>query len=439
MIWGELTQVKDKIQLTPSNEQTATLSTKRLLVISGLNVWSMGEKQGAQSLYETLKGYARWGWDVHFLTAAPGQEGLLDKTITVHRFWSPGITNSGSTGIFPRVISILIGNFLPFIFLGIFKGLRLARQTNFDLYYGYTMHGVPVASILGRSKKKPVVTRFQGTKTYPQMHSLWGRIRVRNHLIAMKMPTDLLIMANDGTRGDEVARMLGIPQDKFCFWVNGLVLPKNLTNFDPADFKSSLGIQSTTRLVLSASRLVHWKRVDRLIQAIPGIVSRARDVLFVILGDGPERTRLEAMAKELGVEDVVHFEGAVRQERVVEYMKACDVFVSLYDLSNVGNPLLEAMACGCCVVTLNVGDTAEFIRDHENGILLELSDLANFPGVLVELLDSEDLRQSLGTGAATFAKNNFWSWDKRMDTEVSLVESIMADHTRGLKQEEAIG
>jgi len=399
--------------------------SKRILVISALNVWSMGNKRGAQSLYQTLWGYAKRGWEVHFLTAAPGPAGLLEKNIIVHRFSSPGLTNANSRSLLDKGFSILIGNFLPFILLGVHLGLRLERRFRFDLFYGYTMHGVPVASILGRLLKRPVITRFQGTKTYPHMATVLGRIRVRNHLLAMKMPTDLMIMANDGTRGDEVARMLHIPEEKFRFWINGLSVYEDLEVVYPVHFKAENGIPEHTRIILSVSRLVHWKRVDRLIQAICEVVSQTSDVLFIVLGDGPERPHLEALVDELGVGAFVRFEGAVPHKKVMQFMEVCDVFVSLYDLSNVGNPLLEAMSCGCCVVTLNTGDTGDFVRNGETGMLLEVEDLGRLPNVLNELLSSSELCSRLGQNAASYARQHFWTWDQRMDAEVSLAETLL--------------
>ena len=76
------------------------------------------------------------------------------------------------------------------------------------------------------------------------------------------------------------------------------------------------------------------------------------------------------LARELGVADAVRFEGAVPQADVLRYLWAADAFLSSNDLSNVGNPLLEAMACGKPIVTIDNGATGDLIRDGETGILL---------------------------------------------------------------------
>jgi len=78
----------------------------------------------------------------------------------------------------------------------------------------------------------------------------------------------------------------------------------------------------------------------------------------------------QRMLIENALSDAVRFEGAVPQEEVRRYLWAADVFLSLNELSNVGNPLLEAMACGKAIVTLDAGDTNELIHDAETGVLL---------------------------------------------------------------------
>ncbi len=118
---------------------------------------------------------------------------------------------------------------------------------------------------------------------------------------------------------------------------------------------------------MTACVLLPWKRVDRAVRALPHVRRELPEALLIILGDGEETANLERLARELGVADAVRFEGAVPQEDVRRYLWAADVFLSLNDLSNVGNPLLEAMACAKPIVTLDNGATGELIRDGETG------------------------------------------------------------------------
>ena len=80
---------------------------------------------------------------------------------------------------------------------------------------------------------------------------------------------------------------------------------------------------------------------------------------------------MEALARDLDVSENVRFAGAVPQQDVVSYMHAADAFLAVADLSNVGNPLLEAMACGMCIVAVDAGDTRDLIEDGLRGRLVE--------------------------------------------------------------------
>jgi glycosyltransferase involved in cell wall biosynthesis len=177
--------------------------------------------------------------------------------------------------------------------------------------------------------------------------------------------------------------------------------------------------------------------VDRAIRALPRIRSWTPSAVLLVVGDGEEHGRLQALAQELRVADAVRFEGAVPHTDVMRYMHAADVFLAVADLSNVGNPLLEAMACGMCIVAVDAGDTRDLIADGRTGRLV---DSANRSGIarpleerladlLVSLAADEAQRARLANGAATYASDNFWTWDQRMSAEVEAVETVAARPT----------
>jgi len=96
----------------------------------------------------------------------------------------------------------------------------------------------------------------------------------------------------------------------------------------------------------------------------------------------------------------------------------------LNDLSNVGNPLLEAMKCGKCVVTLNTGATAEIIKNDENGILLDIDNINNLPNIIIQLLNDDKSRDRLGHNARKYALEHFQTWDERIQMEIKFVEKL---------------
>jgi len=314
---------------------------------------------------------------------------------------------------------------LYFQLLALFLGRRIARREEVLLFYGYEIMGVPAAWLLGRLLKRPTVSRFQGTVLAPWLdHPLW-HLRWWHHVLALKTPTDLVIMTNDGTQGDRVLQALRVNTARVRFWMNGVPSPVEVHPKMVESLRQQLGCRPEEKLLVTVSRLQRWKRVDRAIRALAELAAERNDVRLVVVGDGPERPHLERLARSLGIAGRVVFVGSVARTLVPLYLEAADVFLSLYDLSNVGNPLLEAMRQGCCVVTLNVGATGEFLQDGVNAILLDPEEIQRLPAVLSALVDDPQRRQELGQAAWRFARDHIWTPEERMAAELREVGQLI--------------
>ena len=122
---------------------------------------------------------------------------------------------------------------------------------------------------------------------------------------------------------------------------------------------------------ISVGRLVPQKRVDLVIAAFAGL-DGLDDWSLEILGDGPERPALEALAERLGAKDRVRFHGHVDP---FPHLYAADIFVLFSDFEGMPNALLEAMACGVVPI---VGDATpgplEFVVDDQTGLVVPADD-----------------------------------------------------------------
>jgi len=398
---------------------------KCVLIISALDYWSMGEGKGGPALYKTLTGYAERGWKVYFITGnrPQGASDNLHKNIHVIRFdvpWLKRLIQIKKIGFFAKILWWVYFQITAFI-----KAQKLQSKEKIHVIYGYEIDGVPVAKLLSKLWNVPVVARFQGTSLGVDWmkRRLW-KLRAWDHVLGLQIPVDLVIMTNDGTQGDRVLKSLGVKMEQVRFWMNGV--DWEMFKSPPSKTEACEYLQvSAQKVLLTVSRLVKWKRVDRVIQALPEAVCSFPDTMLLVVGDGPERGGLERLARDLGVQERVRFEGAVLHKEIPKYLAAADIFLSFYDWSNVGNPLLEAMMAGKCIVTLNNGDTGRFIRDGENGVLLEYEDLPRLPEVIKDLLANQELRNRLGANARKFAEENFWSWEERIEAEIKEVSALL--------------
>jgi glycosyltransferase involved in cell wall biosynthesis len=395
----------------------------------------MGEGKGTPSVYHLQRGLVEAGHQVHFMIPVREKDKIRTlKNVNFHFFSVPFASLRPRNVQLSRLLTKV--NWLFFIFFGWLKASAVAKQTRPDLVYGHTSYGAPIAYLIARKLKVPSVTRLYGTFLYPGLSSFWQRLKKIEEVIAFKIPSGLLIITDDGTRGDEVAKYFKLPENRVRFWMNGVDKGKCDSDFDVVEFKRRLGIAPDVRVVLSVSRLAHWKRVDRLIKAAPEVLSNRDDVLFAVVGDGPESASLHGLARTLGVDNFVKFTGAIPSPEVSEYMNAADIFVSLQNYSNVGNPLLEAMICGKCIVALDTGNTGKIVSSGKTGILLSPDDLESLPKQILRLLDDDALREELGKSARQFALTNFRSWEERIAVEVAEIENLAASSRgRALKSD----
>jgi glycosyltransferase involved in cell wall biosynthesis len=104
---------------------------------------------------------------------------------------------------------------------------------------------------------------------------------------------------------------------------------------------------------MTVSRLTSWDRYkghDRVIRALPSLLSEHPNAVYLVVGEGDDRRRLEAVAAEVGLSHKVQFTGEVAPEELPDHFRLADVFVMPSTGEGFGIVFLEAMACGVRVI-----------------------------------------------------------------------------------------
>ena len=157
----------------------------------------------------------------------------------------------------------------------------------------------------------------------------------------------------------------------------------------PADaraLRTQLGLLDKT-VLLTVGRLVERKGIDTVLSALPGLVQAFPNLAYVIVGEGPDRPRLERLIADSGVASHVHLVGRAPAGTMRDYYNLCDVFVmparsDQHDVEGFGLVFLEASACGKPVVGARTGGVTDAVRDGETGLLVA----PNSPQALGEAL-----------------------------------------------------
>ncbi|NLG88376.1 MAG: glycosyltransferase family 4 protein [Clostridiaceae bacterium] len=157
--------------------------------------------------------------------------------------------------------------------------------------------------------------------------------------------------------------------------------------------------QDNEKIVFFIGRLVNEKGVHVLMDAIPIVLSKYRDVRFIIAGSGPERDTLEKKAIDNGVADRVHFTGYIDDEELYKMYKCVDiaVFPSLYE--PFGIVALEAMVANLPVVVSEAGGFNEIVTNRYNGMKFRTGRSDLLADCIIELLTSPELAAEITKNA----------------------------------------
>jgi phosphatidylinositol alpha-1,6-mannosyltransferase len=143
------------------------------------------------------------------------------------------------------------------------------------------------------------------------------------------------------------------------------------------------------------------KGVDATLRALPRVRGHLPDVVYLVVGDGPDLPRLRALAAELGVEEHVRFLPGVDYDLTPAYYNAADVVTMPCrddppEVEGFGIVFLEANACGKPVVGTYAGGIPDAIRHGETGLLVEPDDPDRLADAIVTLLTTPDTAARLG-------------------------------------------
>jgi glycosyltransferase involved in cell wall biosynthesis len=202
------------------------------------------------------------------------------------------------------------------------------------------------------------------------------------------------VVANSRAAADRLA-VERVPARKVSVVPNGL---------DAGAFAVSRARQPPRRIVVVAN-LRAEKGHDVLIDAAVEVLRHVPDARFDVVGDGPERARLLALASARGVLSAFSFEGHC--EEVPARLAAADLFVLPSRSEAFPNAVLEGMASGLPVVASAVGGVLELIEDGRTGVLVPPGDAAALANRLVSLMHDASRAHRLGAAAAAHVRAHY--------------------------------
>lgn len=406
---------------------------KKILFLSALDF----KKKSIQVIRKTPEEYVKKGWQVDYIVARDScptgnyyyEEIINPKNINVSRFFWPFPSLRAKL---PRHLALLLSKLTAFyvIFKLFFKAYKKNRHEKYDVIYGYELQGVLAMHLLRPFLKKhqKKISRFQGTF----LHEMFKKRQVVrlifniDLIIAIWLKADLIIMTDDGTQGDKaVKKIKGDTEYHLLFLTNGVDKVSSTLLNEAESRKISNEVNFIT-----VSRLVSWKRVDRCIEIFSKVKENSIDFKckLTVVGEGSVRQDLEALVKQKGLTEDVVFLGAINHEEVARELINSDIFLSMYESSNVGNPLLEAIRANLLIVTLNNGDTGSWITHHLNGLIYEEHNLNNelISTDIIHCILNENIMNNMKERLKDIESTKLFTWDERLSKEENIVRGIVS-------------
>ena len=176
-----------------------------------------------------------------------------------------------------------------------------------------------------------------------------------------------------------------------------------ISRITPADEKSD---------VIFAGRLIKEKNVELLIRTVPDVREKIPDIKCCIIGDGPERAKLEKLVQDLDIQNNVEFKGFMKDySDLISYMKSSEVFVLPSTREGFGIVVIEANACGLPVVVVDskMNAASDLIVNNKNGIISDFSkeDIAEN---IINMIDKKKEMQN-----DCIQTSREYDWDKIVD------------------------
>lgn len=194
-------------------------------------------------------------------------------------------------------------------------------------------------------------------------------------------------------------KKLGVEDDRLTVVINGTD-PERFHPVDVRELKKELGL-GRKKILLTITRLVPRKGIDTVLMALAHIRKEIPDIHHLIVGDGPDRSRLENLAKELSLTEQVTFTGRIPYEMLNRYYNLGDLFVMpsrtrIPDVEGFGIVFLEANSCGLPVIGSDSGGIPSAILHGETGLIIPEGDAGILARETIRLFKDEKRMHKLG-------------------------------------------
>lgn len=315
----------------------------------------------------------------------------------------------------PRNLSLGIDGFS--YFLGVLSEVkRLSKSFSFDIIHAHSLipDGFGAALIAG-IVKKPLVVTIHGR----ELHGSFKKSRLIEKEIAFSIKrASAVVTVSSVFLKRLMTRFPELPTAKTSVIYNG---------FDTSTFErrtKEVGRPSCDFTLLTVANLLKLKGHEYVLRALAFVIKEHPEIVYQIIGTGPEKERLKGFCKSLGIENNVFFLGEKSRNEVADYMANCDAFIMTSTDEGFGVVYLEAMSQGKPIIGSLGQGISDIIEDGMHGFLVDPTDVGAIASTITSLIEDAKLRESVGQ-RGMFLVWSKYTWTQNAEKYMELYEHVL--------------
>ena len=282
------------------------------------------------------------------------------------------------------------------------KGIELGKQNNYDFILSifHPFHLVPKAAVeCGKEIQKPVLIKVDDAiyEKAKGIKKIQRRIEKRYNSKTLQNADKVLVM-NDFTK-KIINEYYSVSNNRISIVTNGTDLEK---------FYNS---KENNKRVIFSGAMYHHRGIDVLLNCASQVIDQINDVEFLLLGDGPEMTRLREFVNKNNLSKNIIFKGWVQREKIPEFLATSSIGIGplrITDVTKGALPIkvLEYMASSLPILAMKETLPEDILKDEINGYAITNSN--ELAQKIIHILKNDDLREQMGGNSNEMVQKFDW-------------------------------
>lgn len=308
-------------------------------------------------------------------------------------------------GMLPNIKKSFLAKIqLPLFLFSQFRKVKdLIEKEKISLIHAHWIIPQGLMGILLKKKYKlPLIVTIHGSDLFAFKNKFFRRIQ--------KIVVENADMVTINSRTAEKELLSRFPEIKNK--VTLIPMGIDTTIFRPKKVKNKFKEYKNDKIILFVGRLNEQKGAEYLIKAMPHVVSQVANAKLLVIGEGNYGIYLEKLANQLRLGNSIKFLGPKNQHEVADYCNLAEVLVLPSVTTKLGTEafgivLIEAMACGTCVIGSSSGGIKDIIKDNVNGLIFQERNSKELADKITRMLNDDKLRKKLSKNGLAYARQNY--------------------------------